>query len=46
VLIVKGLINYRNHFLRSTHPKLEHIRAKLQQIAADAVREAQYILTG
>lgn len=33
VLIVKGLIVYRNQFLRSKYPKLEHIRAKLQQIA-------------
>ena len=35
VLIVKGLIDYRNQFLRSKYPKLEHIRAKLQQMAAN-----------
>ena len=31
LLIVKGLITYRNQFLRSHEPRLEHIRAKLQQ---------------
>ena len=35
VLIVKGLIVYRNQFLKSKYPQLEHIRAKLQQFAAE-----------
>ena len=30
VLIVKGLIDYRNKFLRSKYPKLKHIRANLK----------------
>ena len=32
-MIVKGLIGYRNRVLRSTEPRLEHLRAKLQEIA-------------
>ncbi len=33
LMIVKGLILYRNKLLRSQEPRLEHIRAKLQEIS-------------
>lgn len=33
LMIEKGLILYRNKFLRSPEPRLEHIRAKLQELA-------------
>jgi len=33
LMIVKGLILYRNKFLRSKEPRLEHVRAKLQEIS-------------
>ena len=46
VLIVKGLIDYRNKLLRSKYPKLEHIRAKLQQIAADDKQKVSVIPGG
>ena len=46
MLIVKGLIDYRNKFLRSKYPKLEHIRAKLQQIAADDRQKVSVIPAG
>ena len=38
VMIVKGLILYRNKFLRTAEPRLEHLRAKLQEVS---VRERQ-----
>ena len=33
LMIVKGLILYRNKFLRSPEPRMEHMRAKLQEIS-------------
>ena len=35
LMIVKGLIVYRNKVLRSQHPRLEHLRAALQARAAN-----------
>ena len=33
LMIVKGLILYRNKFLRSKEPRLEHMRVKLQELS-------------